>query len=59
MLSAALSPSGKYLAFADTTGIYLRQVDGGETQPVPLPAGFVGNPESWFPDDNHFLVLAL
>jgi Tol biopolymer transport system component/DNA-binding winged helix-turn-helix (wHTH) protein len=56
VLSAALSPSGKYLAFADTTGIYLRQVDGGETHPVPLPAGFVGNPESWFPDDNHFLV---
>lgn len=56
VLSAVLSPSGKYLAFADTTGIYLRQVDGGETHPVPLPAGFVGDPESWFPDDNHFLV---
>ncbi len=56
VLSAALSPSGKYLAFADTTGIYLRQVDGGETHPVPLPAGFVGSPESWFPDDNHLLV---
>ena len=56
VLSAALSPNGKYLAFADTTGIYLRQVDGGETHPVPLPAGFVGNPESWFPDDNHFLL---
>lgn len=56
VLSAALSPSGKYLAFADTTGIYLRQVYGGETHAIPLPAGFVGNPESWFPDDNHLLV---
>jgi len=56
VLSAALSPSGKYLAFADTTGIYLRQVDGGETHPIPLPAGFVGKPESWFPDESHFLA---
>jgi len=56
VLNATLSPSGKYLAFADTTGIYLRQVDSGETHPIPLPAGWVGKPESWFPDDNHLLV---
>jgi len=52
VLSATLSPSGKYLAFADTTGVYLRQVDSGETHPIPLPTGFVGTPVSWFSDDN-------
>ena len=56
VLSATLSPSGKYLAFADTTGVYLRQVDTGETHLIPLPADFIGNPDSWFPDDNHVLV---
>jgi DNA-binding winged helix-turn-helix (wHTH) protein/Tol biopolymer transport system component len=56
VLNATLSPSGKYLAFADPTGLYLRQVDSGETHPISLPSGFVANPLSWFPDDNHLLV---
>jgi len=56
VLSAALSPSGKYLAFADSIGTYLRQVDSGETHPIPLLADFVARPESWFPDDNHLVV---
>src|SRR5215831_19340532 len=31
VLGAVISPDGKYLAFSDTTGFYLRQVDSGET----------------------------
>jgi DNA-binding winged helix-turn-helix (wHTH) protein len=31
VLGAAISPDGKYLAFADKTGVSLRQVDSGET----------------------------
>ena len=58
VLSDALSPNGKYLAFADSTGIYLRQVDTGETHPIGLPAAFIAKPESWFPDDNHLIVTA-
>ena len=54
--SAALSPSGKYLAFSDPAGTYLRQVDSGETHALPLPAGFAVYPVSWFPDDSHLLV---
>jgi DNA-binding winged helix-turn-helix (wHTH) protein/Tol biopolymer transport system component len=37
IFNAALSPDGKYLAFADYTGFYLQQVDTGETHAVPLP----------------------
>jgi DNA-binding winged helix-turn-helix (wHTH) protein/Tol biopolymer transport system component len=58
VLSDALSPSGQYLAFADSTGIYLRQVDTGETHPILLPPAFIAKPESWFPDDNHLIVTA-
>lgn len=56
VLSATLSPNGKYLAFADTTGVYLRQVDSGETHPIALPPSLGPNPVSWFPDDNHILL---
>ena len=54
--SSAISPDGKYLAFTDKTGFYLRQVDGGETHPVPLPKGFDAHAESWFPDSIHLVV---
>jgi hypothetical protein len=48
--SSAISPDGKYLAFTDKTGFYLRQIEGGETHVVPLPKGFDALAESWFPD---------
>ena len=54
--SAVISPDGKYLAFTDKTGFYLRQVEGGETHAVPLPTGFDALAESWFPDNLHLVV---
>ena len=54
--SAVISPDGKYLAFTDKTGFYLRQVEGGETHAVPLPKGFDALAESWFPDSVHLVV---
>ena len=40
VLNGVISPDGKYLAFSDNTGLYLRQIDTGETHAVPLPQGF-------------------
>jgi Tol biopolymer transport system component/DNA-binding winged helix-turn-helix (wHTH) protein len=54
--SAVISPDGKYLAFTDKTGFYLRQVDDGETHAIPLQKGFDGQAESWFPDSTHLVV---
>jgi Tol biopolymer transport system component/DNA-binding winged helix-turn-helix (wHTH) protein len=54
--SAAISPDGKYLAYTDSTGFYLRLVDSGETHPVPLPGDFSPSVESWFPDSVHLVV---
>ena len=54
--NAVVSPDGKYLAYADATGLYLRQISSGETRPWTLPKGFVGWPYSWFPDSTHLLV---
>jgi DNA-binding winged helix-turn-helix (wHTH) protein len=38
--SAAVSPDGKYLAYSDNTGIYVKLIRTGETHAVPLPADF-------------------
>lgn len=57
--NAALSHDGKYLAFSDDTGFYLRQVDTGETHPLVLPGGFKAQPVSWFPDGSHILATSV
>lgn len=54
--TAGISRDGNYLAFSDETGFYLRQIDTGETHPVPLPAGLVAASVSWFPDNAHMIV---
>lgn len=54
--SGVISPDGKYLAYTDATGFYLKQIDNGETQPLLLPAGFDVLADSWFPDSVHLVV---
>jgi len=54
--SAAVSPDGKYLAYADNTGVYLKLIGTGETHRVPLPPDFSARVDDWFPDGSHLLV---
>jgi DNA-binding winged helix-turn-helix (wHTH) protein len=54
--SAALSPDGRYLAFADRTGLFLRVVGSGETHSVPVLDSGKARFVSWFPDGNHLLA---
>lgn len=55
--SAVVSRDGKFLAYSDSTGIYLKQIRTGETHPVPLPPNFsANNVDDWFPDGSHLLV---
>ena len=56
--AAVISPDGKYVAYADPTGTYLRLVDSGETHRLPLPKDFIALPSSWFPDSSHLLVTS-
>ena len=58
IISAAISHDGRYLAFSDEDGFYLRQVDTGETHSISLPEGLLPNSISWFPDNVH-MVLGL
>jgi Tol biopolymer transport system component/DNA-binding winged helix-turn-helix (wHTH) protein len=57
--NAALSHDGRYLAFSDQTGFYLRQVETGETHPLVLPQGFRAQPVAWFPDGTHILATSV
>jgi DNA-binding winged helix-turn-helix (wHTH) protein/Tol biopolymer transport system component len=56
VLGAVISPNGKYLAFSDTTGFYLRQIDSGETHSLNLPPGLKAVPAAWYPDGTHLLA---
>jgi Tol biopolymer transport system component len=55
---AVVSPDGKSVAYSDTTGIYLRQIESGETHTLQLPKGFDAVPTSWFPDSMHLLLAS-
>src|SRR5229473_2320508 len=54
--SADISPDGKYLAYSDNSGIYVKLIRTGETHSVPLPPNFSGHVDNWFPDGSHLLV---
>ena len=51
-----VSRDGRYLAFHDNSGLYLRQIANGETRAWSLPKDFVAWPDDWFPDGTHLLV---
>ncbi len=56
--AAGISPDGKYLAYSDQTGLYLRVVDSGETHAVSLPADMASRifVVQWFPEGGKLLA---
>ena len=63
VVSSAISPNGKYVAYSDNRGLHLKVVGTGETHTTPQPEelrsqnvrwGVVG----WFPGNTRFLVNA-
>src|SRR6516225_3257882 len=59
VIDGVISPDGKYLAFTDRSGFYLRQIDTGETHAISVPNGFNARPRSWFPDGSHLLATSI
>jgi eukaryotic-like serine/threonine-protein kinase len=53
---AAISPDGKYIAYADKSGIYLRLLETGEIHPLPTPPGSTIFALSWFPEGTKLLA---
>jgi eukaryotic-like serine/threonine-protein kinase len=60
VVSDAISPDGKYLAYSDPAGIHVKLLSTGEERLVPKPAGVPANAgwevDSWFPDDAQLLA---
>ena len=56
---AVVSSDGKYVAFADPAGLYVRQSSTGETHTWGVPRDVIAHPNSWFPDGTHLLVTRL
>jgi eukaryotic-like serine/threonine-protein kinase len=59
--SGAISPDGKYLAYPDTLGMHVKQLETGETQTFPQPKEIKSNTldwvaGSWFSDGKTFLA---
>jgi DNA-binding winged helix-turn-helix (wHTH) protein/Tol biopolymer transport system component len=53
---AVVSQDGKYLAYSDPTGLYLRVIASGEIRRWNVPKDFSAYPASWFPDGTHLLA---
>ncbi len=53
---AAISPDGRYLAYADITGVYVKLIRTGETHSVSLPPNFSSRVDGWLPDGSRLLV---
>lgn len=58
ILSVALSPDSKYFAFADRSGLFLRELATGETHSIDVPGVVRTRAKAWFPDGSHLLVDA-
>ena len=61
--SAAISPDGKYLAYADLTGIHIRLIETGDVNNIPQPETLKDVPVDWavgpwFNDGARFLAVA-
>ena len=58
VLDAAISPDGKYLAYLDSTGVFVQLIGAGETHRLSFPASLRGQSLSWFPDGARLLLAA-
>src|SRR5215467_1668377 len=55
----AISPDGRYLAYVDPRGTFLREIATDEAHGLLLPQGFQVHHLSWFPDGSHLLTEAV
>lgn len=60
---AVISPDGKYLAYADPTGMRLQEIATGETHALPKPKSLAAEdawfPSAWFPDGTRLVATAI
>lgn len=55
----AISPDGRYLAYIDPRGAFLREIATDESHALTLPEGFRVHRVNWYPDGSHLLAEAI
>jgi eukaryotic-like serine/threonine-protein kinase len=65
VLSGAISPNDKYLAYTDLSGVHIQRIETGEVQTIPQPQALKNaavvweiQPPAWFPDSRRFVANA-
>ncbi|MFZ0797299.1 MAG: protein kinase [Terriglobales bacterium] len=63
VITGTISPDGRYLAYSDPKGIYVKLIQTGETKAIPQPNVFKEGKVDWeiswwFPDGKRFLANA-
>jgi serine/threonine protein kinase len=63
--TGAISPNGKYLAYVDTQGMHVKEIETGATQAIPQPPDLKRDSvnweitdSAWFPDSTRFLAMS-
>jgi serine/threonine protein kinase len=63
--SGAISPNGKYLAYVDTRGMHVKEIETGATQAIRQPPGLTKDSVNWeitdlawFPANTRFLAMS-
>jgi Tol biopolymer transport system component len=63
--TGAISPNGKYLAYVDTQGMHVKEIETGATQAISQPPDLKRDSVSWeitdlawFPDNARFLAMS-
>ena len=59
VICAAVSPNGRYVAYVDPTGLFVRSIDSGETHTISIPEDFrwrIGTLQ-WLSDGGKLLAM--
>lgn len=56
IVSAAISPDGRYLAYGERTHVYIRMLDGQDAHRLELPDDVFASRIDWLPDNTHLLI---
>lgn len=59
IVTQAISPDGKYVAYTDDSGLHLRVIKTGEEHDLPVPGEAKADFIAWVPDGNSVLVTVV
>ncbi|HEV8043160.1 MAG TPA: protein kinase [Bryobacteraceae bacterium] len=59
VLDAAISPNGNFLAYADVSGLYLKEIGSGQVHALFTPTDARIWRITWFPDSSNLLFISI